>query len=39
MNNHNEKIKKMEIQNLCHMAKTNLPTSINIKTSIMDDGD
>jgi hypothetical protein len=32
-------ILKMEIHKLCHMAKTNLATSINIKTSIMDDGD
>jgi hypothetical protein len=28
----------MEIHKLWHMAKTNLATSINIKTSITDDG-
>jgi len=28
----------MEMHKLCHMEKTNLATSINIKASIMDDG-
>ncbi len=38
MNNYNGMCIYMKMHKLCHVAKINLTTCINIKTSIMDDG-